>query len=81
MSNPAAYIQPIQFEDFDGSQFERLVFAYHARREMKVERMVRPGGATLLASQNLSATVQSSPLTPERAVLCIGGGLGKQLWW
>jgi hypothetical protein len=30
MSNPAAYIQPIQFEDFDGSQFERLVFAYHA---------------------------------------------------
>jgi len=31
MSNPAAYVQPIHFEDFDGSQFERLVFAYHAR--------------------------------------------------
>ncbi len=31
MSNPAAYIQPIHFEDFDGTQFERLVFAYHAR--------------------------------------------------
>jgi hypothetical protein len=31
MSNPAAYVQPIHFEDFDGTQFERLVFAYHAR--------------------------------------------------
>jgi hypothetical protein len=27
------YVQPIHFEDFDGSQFERLVFAYHARSE------------------------------------------------
>jgi hypothetical protein len=33
MSNPAAYVLPIHFEDFDGSQFERLVFAYHARTE------------------------------------------------
>jgi hypothetical protein len=24
-------VQPIHFEDFDGFQFERLVFAYHAR--------------------------------------------------
>jgi hypothetical protein len=31
LSNPAAYVQPIHFENFDGSQFERLVFAYHAR--------------------------------------------------
>ena len=33
MSNPSKYVQPIHFEDFDGSQFERLVFAYHARTE------------------------------------------------
>jgi hypothetical protein len=28
---PAKYVQPIHFEDFSGKQFERLVFAYHAR--------------------------------------------------
>jgi hypothetical protein len=33
MSNPAAYIQPIHFEDFDGAQFERLVFAHHWRTD------------------------------------------------
>jgi hypothetical protein len=33
MSNPAVYVQPVHFEDFDGSHFERLVFAYHARTE------------------------------------------------
>jgi hypothetical protein len=33
MSKPSKYVQPIHFEDFDGSQFERLVFAYHARTE------------------------------------------------
>ena len=33
MPSPAKYVQPIHFEDFDGSQFERLVFAYHARTE------------------------------------------------
>jgi hypothetical protein len=33
MPGPAKYVQPIHFEDFDGSQFERLVFAYHARTE------------------------------------------------
>jgi hypothetical protein len=33
MLRPAKYVQPIHFEDFDGSQFERLVFAYHARTE------------------------------------------------
>jgi hypothetical protein len=33
MPNPAIYVQPIHFEDFDGAQFERLVFAYHARTE------------------------------------------------
>jgi hypothetical protein len=33
MSEPSKYVQPIHFEDFDGSQFERLVFAYHARTE------------------------------------------------
>jgi hypothetical protein len=33
MPNPASYVQPIHFEDFDGSQFERLVFAYHWRSE------------------------------------------------
>jgi hypothetical protein len=33
MPLPAKYVQPIHFEDFDGSQFERLVFAYHARTE------------------------------------------------
>ena len=31
MPKPASYVQPIHFEDFDGAQFERLVFAYHAR--------------------------------------------------
>jgi hypothetical protein len=29
----AKTVQPIHFEDFDGFQFERLVFAYHARTE------------------------------------------------
>lgn len=33
MPNPAISVQPIHFEDFDGFQFERLVFAYHARAE------------------------------------------------
>jgi len=33
MGPPAKYTQPIHFEDFDGLQFERLVFAYHARTE------------------------------------------------
>jgi hypothetical protein len=33
MPNPAISVQPIHFEDFDGSQFERLVFAYHTRGE------------------------------------------------
>jgi hypothetical protein len=33
MPRPAQYVQPIHFEDLDGSQFERLVFAYHARGE------------------------------------------------
>jgi hypothetical protein len=33
MSKPAKYVQPIHFEDFTGTQFERLVFAYHARAE------------------------------------------------
>jgi hypothetical protein len=31
MPKPASYVQPIHFEDFNGSQFERLVFAYHVR--------------------------------------------------
>jgi hypothetical protein len=33
MPNPSTYVHPIHFEDFDGFQFERLVFAYHARAE------------------------------------------------
>ena len=33
MPMPAKYVQPVHFEDFDGTQFERLVFAYHARVE------------------------------------------------
>jgi hypothetical protein len=33
MRRPSIYVQPIHFEDFDGAQFERLVFAYHARCE------------------------------------------------
>jgi hypothetical protein len=33
MLNPAKYVQPIHFEDLGGSQFERLVFAYHARSD------------------------------------------------
>lgn len=33
MGSPAKYVQPIHFEDFDGLQFERLVFAYHAYAE------------------------------------------------
>jgi hypothetical protein len=31
MPKPASYVQPIHFEDFDGIQFERLVFANHWR--------------------------------------------------
>jgi hypothetical protein len=30
---PAGFVQPVHFEDFAGSQFERLVFAYHARTD------------------------------------------------
>ena len=33
MPKPASFVQPIHFEDFDGSHFERLVFAYHWRSE------------------------------------------------
>jgi len=33
MAVPSTYVQPVHFEDFDGRQFERLVFAYHARAE------------------------------------------------
>ena len=33
MPNPATVVQSIHFEDFDGSQFERLVFAYHWRSD------------------------------------------------
>jgi hypothetical protein len=33
MTKPATYVQRIHFEDFDGSQFERLVFAYHWRTD------------------------------------------------
>jgi hypothetical protein len=31
MPNPATYVRAIHFEDFDGTQFERLVFAFHLR--------------------------------------------------
>jgi hypothetical protein len=34
MHQPAKYVQPIHFEDFSGSQFERLVFAYHYRSDV-----------------------------------------------
>lgn len=30
---PASMVQPVHFEDFAGNQFERLVFAYHARTD------------------------------------------------
>jgi hypothetical protein len=33
MPNPASLVHPIHFEDFDGSQFERLVFAHHWRSD------------------------------------------------
>jgi hypothetical protein len=33
MAKPAITVQSIHFEDFDGFQFERLVFAYHARTD------------------------------------------------
>lgn len=33
MPNPSSLVHRIHFEDFDGFQFERLVFAYHARSE------------------------------------------------
>src|SRR3974390_985955 len=33
MPPPSKHVQPVHFEDFDGLQFERLVFAYHARAE------------------------------------------------
>jgi hypothetical protein len=31
MPKPATQVKPIHFEDFDGTEFERLVFAYHYR--------------------------------------------------
>ena len=33
MQKPASTVHPVHFEDFDGFQFERLVFAYHCRTE------------------------------------------------
>ena len=33
MSKPAVSVHPIHFEDLDGSNFERLVFAYHWRTD------------------------------------------------
>ena len=33
MPKPASSVHPIHFEDFDGSEFERLVFAYHWRTD------------------------------------------------
>lgn len=33
MPQPATQVKPIHFEDFDGSEFERLVFAYHCRAD------------------------------------------------
>lgn len=33
MPKPSTYVHRVHFEDFDGFQFERLVFAYHARSE------------------------------------------------
>jgi len=33
MANPAKTVHPINFKDFSGEQFERLVFAYHLRTE------------------------------------------------
>lgn len=33
MPNPSATVGKFHFEDFDGTTFERLVFAYHARTE------------------------------------------------
>jgi hypothetical protein len=33
MPKPATTVQPIHFEDYDGSEFERLVFAFHVRTE------------------------------------------------
>lgn len=34
MAKPSASVHPIHFEDFDGSEFERLVFAYHWRTDV-----------------------------------------------
>src|SRR5579862_7313751 len=33
MPKPAASVHPIHFEDLDGSEFERLVLAYHWRTD------------------------------------------------
>jgi len=33
MPKPATQVKPVHFEDFDGSEFERLLFAYHWRAE------------------------------------------------
>jgi hypothetical protein len=82
MSNPAAYVQPIDFEDFDGSRFERLVFAYHARtgkwKSLEWNGQAGPGFKHLRVCQQ---PFKVRPVTPERAVLCIGRSLSKQLWW
>lgn len=34
MPKPATTVHPIHFEDLDGSEFERLVFAYHWRSDV-----------------------------------------------
>lgn len=33
MAKPSTLVHSIHFEDFDGVQFERLVFAYHWRSD------------------------------------------------
>jgi hypothetical protein len=33
MPRPTTSVHPIHFEDLDGSEFERLVFAYHGQTD------------------------------------------------
>jgi hypothetical protein len=69
LSQPARTVQPIHFEDFTGNQFERLVFAFHARtdRWLSLEWFGQCGkdkGRDILGTRE-------SDLTPDGETVCV----------
>jgi hypothetical protein len=51
MAVPSTYVQPVHFEDFDGVQLERLVFAYRgrlsfAKAEGDLAKILKAGNGT-----------------------------------